>query len=861
MTRPLRLVESAFAHYLPYWHVEDGALVLHDGAVVLGFRLQGIDPACQTDEYVNAIAHQLRATLNALPVGYQLQLLRRSRPLGEQQFSEYAKALKTDDAILREQRGAALDHLRGQRLRRFETYLFLSKPRALGPLGSHIGSPMVRVLERALGRRDPYALTREQHDAAVVELAQQSQLLLRGFAATGVKAVPMDDEALVEVAYGILNPGDDARPGLLPVDPPESLVSEQRHLYRALSLREQLVHTPMNWDVDSFTLGDPMRLHRVMGLGAGKSLPRRTTATLIKVANRIDFDHWLSVGVAVPDSEKKYDEVETRRNRARSAAAGYARNVRASEQADELESVLQQMNRDQRIFALSLNVLFSADSLAQLDERTRQVTETFRQMSGSVVHTEQMAQLPVFLGMLPGNAHAAPRKRTLLTDNAADLLPVYDAWGGDARPTFLVKTREGEPVNIDLTDPRRTNWNATVFGGSGGGKTFLTLSLATSSMLGQGSPLIVIDVGGKELGSYYRLNSLLGGDFVDLSLDGANCINPFYSRSDLYTDGEGRSRTIPDELKLAFLVGITKLLVTEPGRPPLTRVEEGLLQRAIHAAYSRLGDERPPIFSDVVAELEVMAVERPERESARGFAKTLKAWLDGPYGKLINQQSKVNVRSNFVVFDLKGLESIGDLASVILLIVSAYVWNMISRPRSELAWVVYDECWKLLMNDTAAALQSELYRTARKLKTGVVSITQKLEDFLAAPSAKAVLSNTTTTFLLKHKDGHEKVAEMLSMNERELELFRGLKSEKGFYSEFFLKQENGSAVCRYAPSPFEYWVNSTDPKDRELEAKVLRQVGGDRLSALQQLARTHPNGASAGPVQQSRQAASMGEAR
>ena len=71
---------------------------------------------------------------------------------------------------------------------------------------------------------------------------------------------------------------------------------------------------------------------------------------------------------------------------------------------------------------------------------------------------------------------------------------------------------------------------------------------------------------------------------------------------------------------------------------------------------------------------------------------------------------------------MKGIENVGRLAPAVLMIVSAYVWNMIARPRKTLAWVVYDECWKLLMNDTAAALQAELYRTARKLRAGVVSV-------------------------------------------------------------------------------------------------------------------------------------------
>lgn len=844
MTAPVALVENAFAHYLPWWWAGEGVLVNHDGSLCIGYALEGIDVACQPDDQVNTIAHHLRDMLNALPVGTTLQWLVRARTVGPEAFTEFLSHRRTDEPILIEQRRRVADHLRSLNLRRFDAYMLLIKPHALGKLGSHFGGGLNRVLDKVFSKQDPYAVTREQHERGVLELAHSADTLLRYLKATGTRPRRLRDEELTGLCYAMLNPSrsQHGTPPLVDELPPE-LPDDQRPLYRALSLREQLVHSSLAWDVDHFFMDDPVRPHRVMGL---KALPPRTVASLIRGAVRIPFDHWLSIAVSVPDSEKQFSKVEERRNRAQASAAGYVRNVRASVQAHELEQVLEAMvAHDQRVFQVSLHLAFGANSLAELDHRTREAIDVFRNMNGTVVQTESYGQLPAFLGMLPGAAHLAPHKRTLLTDNAADLLPVYTSWAGDPKPLFMVQTRSGEPFALDITDPTRTNWNATVFGQSGGGKTFLVLSLATSSMLGQGSPLIVIDVGGGAVGSYYRLVQMLGGDFIDLSLDGRNAINPFFSRADLFVDQEGKPSENANELKLAFLTGILGMLIVDPGTPPLTTVHESILQRAILAAYDRLGDQRAPIVGDVVAELEQLSLEREDKASARAFAKTLRAWIDGPYGKLLNQQSRVNIKSDFVVFDVKGIESVGRLASVFISIVSAYVWNMIGRSRQGLGWLVYDECWKLLQNPTAAALVGELYRTARKLRAGVISITQKLEDFLSSPASEAILSNSTSTFLLRHKDGHDAVAARVQLNERELELFKSLTTEKGRFAEFFYKSETGSAVLRNAPSPFDYWVNTTDGSDRALEAKTLADVGGDRIAALRLLARNYPNGAAA----------------
>lgn len=843
MTAPLSLAEVPLAHQLPYWWVGDNAFVMHDGTLAIGWRVKGIDVSTAPDEAVNTFTRSLRAALNQLPVGATLQVLRHVTTVQPSLWDAYATEVRSQNPLLKELRTHTARHLRNQAFRETETILLVSQPKALGELGARSATGFARLTNAVFGLKDPASLTREGHLGALERLTQGATAFIQSLSAAGVGLARLDDDALARLAFDFLNPSR-ARAGEAPrlVDdaPPSSLSDSDRLLYRALSLREQLITSGLSWSTDTLYLDDPMRPHRILGL---KALPAQTKAALMRQANKLRFPHWLSISVTVPDSEARYTSIEKRRNRARVAAAGFTRDVRADSQAAELEGAMQAMvTRDQRVYSVSAHVLFGAEDLLELDKKTNAVIDVFREEHLPFV-TEQQAQLFAWRGMLPGNAHLAPHQRTCLTDNAADLLPLYDAWRGDSKPLFVVSHRTGEPFFFDLTDTKRINWNSLVFGGSGGGKSFLVLSLANSSMLAQGSDVIVIDVGGGELGSYHRLCHLLGGQFVDLSLDGRNAVNPFPDRATLFLDLDGKPSTQPNPLRLQFLLNITKMLVTDTGGAQLGRVGEAVLLQAILATYQAAG-ARTPLYDDLVASLERAEGDDDDKQQARRMAKVLKSTLAGPIGKLINQPTRVVLNNQFVVFDLKGLEALGELASVMLLVVSSFVWAMIGRKRDRLAWLVYDECWALMRYPTAAEVQSELYRTARKLNVGVISVTQKLSDFLATPSAAAILSNSTTSFLLKHKeDDVPKVAEVLGLNSRETALLGDLKREKGVFSEVFVKQEAGSAVLRYSPSPWEYWLNTTDPADRALEAEARRLANGDRLKALRSLVESHPNGA------------------
>jgi hypothetical protein len=854
VTIPLRTGETPLAHYLPYWWLDDDLLVNVDGSVALAWEVTGVDATCITNMELNNKSTALSRTLNQLPVGYHLQWLRRSRQLDDVFFDQYLSALRNTDPLLREQRSLSADRLRSLGLRTFETYAILIRPQALGRFGTPARDGASRALNRLGGKTNPLDVTLAQHESARRELAATASNVLQSLRATGVVATPLQGDAFLRLIFQFINPSAtttsvpplaDALPRELPAVSP---------VYRDLSLREQVLRTSVSWDLDTLSLDDPLRPHRVLAM---KEIPRLIGSDLAFGYRRLEQDHWLAVGITALDTLQREGKMERRRNTAFSRARGkHTRDARASAEYEELERALDEMAKnDQRLFDVSVHALIGADNVVELDDRTRSSIESLRSATKLNLVTATYAQFQSWLGMMPGAGHTAPHKRAMFTDYAANLVPIYVSATGSPRPVFVLSHRSTEPYALDIANPRKQNWNTNIFGSSGAGKSFFTSAKIASSILGQGSPLTIIDVGGRDpegniIGSYYRLCQIAGGEYFEFNLDGRNAINAFMPKAELYASDRGESSAQPNTLKLKFLTGVLEMLVKNEDDPPLTPVQVGLLQKAVVGVYERWGAQRTPLLEDLIPELQALAGDRDDTTTAKAYAKTLQAWVSGPYGKLLNTASRVTPRTPFTVFDMKGLEDLGRLAPVIMMILTGYVWNMIARPRNGLAWVIYDECWKLLSDPTAARLQEELYRTARKLNCGVVSVTQRLEDFLSSPGAKAVLANAENTFLLRHTKDHETVAKMTDLNPREFALFKSLETRKGFFSEVLFKPAEGSvdrpAVLRYYAGPLDYWMNTTDPVDRELEREVLASVGQDRGNALRRLATQYPNGATAG---------------
>ena len=165
---------------------------------------------------------------------------------------------------------------------------------------------------------------------------------------------------------------------------------------------------------------------------------------------------------------------------------------------------------------------------------------------------------------------------------------------------------------------------------------------------------------------------------------------------------------------------------------------------------------------------------------------------------------------------------------------------------------VLDECWSLLDSPTLAPEIAQLFRTARKRNSSVWGISQTLEDFVGTEfqpreHGPGILKNATTKIIGQQPGDVTPLVNHLALNPvalKEIKLFNAPR--KGQYAEALLvlgEKADTTQTIRIVPTPVDYWVCTTFPRERWYRTWFLRR-NGERplLERYQELARKYPQG-------------------
>ena len=220
---------------------------------------------------------------------------------------------------------------------------------------------------------------------------------------------------------------------------------------------------------------------------------------------------------------------------------------------------------------------------------------------------------------------------------------------------------------------------------------------------------------------------------------------------------------------------------------------------------------------------------------------------------MLDAKNELDLKSDVVVFDLKGLSSYPDLQSVMILIITDFILGKIESKSADSVGrrkqILMDEAWELLKTRAASSFMEYCARTLRKSGSGITFITQGLEEIVASPIGSAILSNTATKFILLQRGDLEPIRKILKLNDQEMALISSLGQSKGKYSEAFLIANEDRAVIRACPTPLEYWLATSDPADNGLLEEERSKAPEKRLSEhIHSLAMDYPHGAAAGKV-------------
>ncbi len=830
-----RRAEQPLAHELPYWTFLDddgaGVAINVDLTYSTWLELSGVDSDCLDQDALSHINVSLHSLYQQLPAGAVVQWLAWSDSDVTDTITRYrAQAASTSELGRRFLEAKAEALLAAGGLRRNRLLLCLSPPNPFQPAAA-----------RAMGfsRKFP-PLTVSLHEELLRDLAVLRDQVTATLRANNLRAETLSAQGMRTIAYEFLNP---LRATLVP-DPfsstsrsetaptPGTWADEQ-------SAREQLVFSPLEEARDHLLL-DGVRL-RVVTL---KSLATWTEPAMLEpLLAELPFHCRIAFAVEALDSEKVVSDLKRRLDRAAIlASARGRRNQEAEAQLSDIDHLLEETLRSTlRLTRLSLSVVLAVpndrpDAALVLERQTAAVLRVLHKLHGAQGLVDLCAQLDEFLATLPGNAKHGRRWRQCTSRNAAHLTPAWQPRTGSPRPALLLVNARGNLVGLDPFNPDLDNPNAFMAGSSGSGKS-VTTNYLLLNLIASGCRALIVDEGG----SYRRLIDLFGGQYFALSRDGfqAYGLNPFFTHDELFRDPDEELRSNRERLLLAVL----ERMIHREARP-LANEERSVLRAAVQITYDRVPD-RTPILTDF---LEVLGAgpfeDADDLRHARNLWRQLRLWASGPAARLLNQSTGIRLTTGLAAFDLKGLDSDPHLKSVVMLILSGIIWNLVARDRRERKVVVFDECWKHLQTPAAAQLIAELYRTSRKYACSILTISQSVDDFVSSPIAPALTQNSHTVYLLRHQLGHDLVARTFRLNPREAHLFGSLEMRRGEYSEALVLHGDHHFLARIVLSPLEYWIATTHQPDLKLELTMReRHPRLSRLELLELLAAQYPMGA------------------
>lgn len=438
---------------------------------------------------------------------------------------------------------------------------------------------------------------------------------------------------------------------------------------------------------------------------------------------------------------------------------------------------------------------------------------TVWQAQGFGLYRDQYLQLGSYLTALPMAldkdvvAYMNNKKRwtTKTMTNAICMAPIIGEWNGLGSPVIGLFGTRGQAMGIDLFANPAGNYNFSIIGASGSGKSFFANELVRN-YLGIGTQIWIIDVGR----SYEKFCQMVGGQYIEFSYQNQLCFPPFQMVT-----------TIEEDIELLKLIFC---LMASPS-DSLTEQQEAKLQRIIQDVWYEFGSQgtvdhvRERCLNSVITGSDENGKPGERDLSMVAVGDQLEAYCShGIYGQFFNGTLNVAFTNDLIVLELEELKTKPDLQQIIMQLIMYLIMKGMYLSRSRYKIMMIDEAWALLGDTgTAARFIEEGYRRVRKYKGACGTLTQGANDYYKTKAAEAALENADFVFHLRAGEKSLRAIEEKQPFEVNTGIMRRLRSlsKTDNYSEIFISTPIGYGVGRLYSDPFNVLASSSKAEDFE----------------------------------------------
>ena len=400
---------------------------------------------------------------------------------------------------------------------------------------------------------------------------------------------------------------------------------------------------------------------------------------------------------------------------------------------DALTLEEQVLVEEERLFQLELFVALAAPSRPQLDQCWQQLLTAMAELGcGAVPLTHR--HVDGWRATIPTGVSPFGWGREMTSSALATIFPFLRSnLSADSGVLLGPSLISRELVVVNPFDRSNPNFNVIVLGTSGGGKSY-TAKLLAARLAMVGCRVRCID----PVGEYRALGNLLKGVCRDIAPGHTSGLSALGPAPNL---GEETEEAVSARAARALVV-LELLAANRSGDWDLSDEDSDALETTLVRLLSTREDAR---LTDLVAA--IGAAGRPV------LARRLSRFTKGVLGGVFDGLSDPELEGSATVFSLAGWATDREqLLAPAMQMILLQLESEIARDHRWHRLLLVDEAEVLLARPRSAAALEALSRRVRKLGTGLMVVSQVVEDFLDSPVGNVIVRNCHTKLLLRQEE-------------------------------------------------------------------------------------------------------------
>lgn len=440
----------------------------------------------------------------------------------------------------------------------------------------------------------------------------------------------------------------------------------------------------------------------------------------------------------------------------------------AKAQVDALQEDL--MNRDQKMFYMSVTIVHFAESKEELKEQ-KDIIKNIGAKYMSSIKPLYWQQEKGLMTAMPMGLDKLFSKRLLTTESLGVFIP-FDEVSQFDEGGYYYGVNEINKSLIVHNRLKGLNYNGLILGSSGSGKSFSAKREMCSTFLGTNADLYIIDPDGE----YTPLAEAFDGTIVNIAPGNGVYINPL----DLDIDTSYDKDLNPISMKIDFISGMLETMIGPNAK--LTGTQSSIVDKCIKQIYTpylehlaMLNQEHPgkniTIDRDncpTLQNLFMKLMNHPNPE-AQYLATIMEKYTTGSSDTFAHR-TNIDLNTRVVVYNIKNIGT--NLLELALKVCMNDIWNKMiaNRSKNKWTWFYVDEFHLLLANDSTSQFLKTVWKRARKWQGVPTGITQNVEDLLNSSAARAIINNSSFVYMLNQSTmDRNMLAELLHLSDNDVE--------------------------------------------------------------------------------------------